>query len=350
MKRRLLWIDVARILATWGIICLHTRAVSYYEVDCFSATWLIICGWGEIVKWAVPVFIMISGVLMIERDIPLNTLYGHNIGKLLGAKGVSCLTMFLIYVFYTLYFGGFSLAKCVKMAFMDNAMWFIFMMIGLYMIQPFLRIICQKREMIEYFLILGIVFSVIFPLSEVISGFVGETIKNTYNSMYFYFTLGYITYFVLGHYLYKYCKGWKKIRIMFVIAAIGSCFFNIFVDASYIRYDKKWIQVLHDQTITIGTFIFSVSVFMIFILWEEELNNFVKRCRLEAVIHRIGKNCIGIYVLHWPILTVLSWFNVVPSKGRYLIGVPVETTLIFISCFLCTLLWGKIPILCKVLG
>lgn len=77
--------------------------------------------------------------------------------------------------------------------------WFIMTLIGLYLITPLLYEIVRNEKLMQYFLLLSILFTVILP-------FIGKldnsgrlhTALETFNMR---FVVGYVMYYVLGYYL-----------------------------------------------------------------------------------------------------------------------------------------------------
>lgn len=77
--------------------------------------------------------------------------------------------------------------------------WFIVMLIGLYMITPFLSLIVQKKENAGYFLILSFLFTSVIPLLGRVAWF--DRAYAVIQDMNMHFVVGYSMYYVLGYYL-----------------------------------------------------------------------------------------------------------------------------------------------------
>lgn len=72
--RRVIYFDVLRVLATFAVIVLHLSAQHWADTDVFSNAWLAFNLYGGIVRWSVPIFVMISGALFLGRDTDIHTI------------------------------------------------------------------------------------------------------------------------------------------------------------------------------------------------------------------------------------------------------------------------------------
>ena len=80
-QNRAYYLDVLRIIATLAVIMLHVSAQNWDTVDVHSFAWHVFNFFDSLVRWAVPVFIMISGAVFLDNDRPLSIqkLYRKNI-------------------------------------------------------------------------------------------------------------------------------------------------------------------------------------------------------------------------------------------------------------------------------
>lgn len=144
--------------------------------------WNMMNFYDSISRWGVPILVMISGSLFLSRDISLERLYKKNILKLV-----------IVFIIWSLCYSSifniivsYSLKNFIS-AFIKGHyhLWFLYMIIGLYMITPFLRKIIEDERMTRYFLLLAFVFSVIIPeITSVINVFseeYGEWVERVVN-------------------------------------------------------------------------------------------------------------------------------------------------------------------------
>lgn len=65
-KNRILWVDILRIIATWGVISIHGK--SCYDFEIGSYKWVEYCIIGFVFTFCVPAFLMLSGMLTLCRE------------------------------------------------------------------------------------------------------------------------------------------------------------------------------------------------------------------------------------------------------------------------------------------
>ena len=68
MKKREVWLDVLRILAAFLVIVNHTNSDVFQSVTPANGTWWLSIMWYALCKVAVPVFVMVSGAVLLGRE------------------------------------------------------------------------------------------------------------------------------------------------------------------------------------------------------------------------------------------------------------------------------------------
>jgi serine O-acetyltransferase len=67
--KRLLYADLLRIFAAFGVIVIHVGATGWYTKAAYIWDWQIMNMWHSIFRWPFPLFVMISGMFNIERNV-----------------------------------------------------------------------------------------------------------------------------------------------------------------------------------------------------------------------------------------------------------------------------------------
>ena len=79
-------------------------------------------------------------------------------------------------------------------------MWFLFMIVGLYMVIPFLRLIVKDNSLMKYFLILAFIFAIVIPEIISVTGIVNDKyssfMQGIIDKVSLNFVLGYTIYFI----------------------------------------------------------------------------------------------------------------------------------------------------------
>lgn len=150
-KERNSFLDITRIVAVLAVIMIHTSSgfVTLYDTSSIEFLWGNI--FDSISRIGVPLFVMISGSLMLdeEKNITIKSLLSKNI------KNIVYLLIFWSVIYCSIYEVIFPLIKGEALNFpsiivsLENGhfhMWYLYMMIGLYLITPFLREFVKKEN------------------------------------------------------------------------------------------------------------------------------------------------------------------------------------------------------------
>ena len=162
--------DLLKALAITGVILIHVSAGGYsHPVGSFD--WLSALFWGSVSRASVPIFLMVTGALMLDprRELTIRQLWLRKIPRLLAAL----LAWALIYQLWQMgrYDGGITpqgLVEAVKqvLAFHhQNHLYYLHMALLVYALLPVTRIITAHadRHTLEYLLILWAVLGILYP-------------------------------------------------------------------------------------------------------------------------------------------------------------------------------------------
>lgn len=159
-----------RITATFFIIILHSLfASSIYFKDAMTATNVRFEQvFQNLLMWCVPVFLMITGVLLLDpdREIPLKKLFGKYIKRMLLTLVVfTFLFQLLDYKFglqptlFTGWIRGLFFAKSWA------HMWYLYTIIGLYLMMPLYKLVTKYREdLVPYLIAVYLLFVAVIPM------------------------------------------------------------------------------------------------------------------------------------------------------------------------------------------
>src|SRR5471030_556197 len=164
------WINNLRFIALYAVIMLHTSAVllaQYGKVP--FGDWLAADIYNALTRFAVPVFVMITGALLLHREYEL----GDFLKKRLGSVIPPFLFWSLVYVAYSWYNGDIifngdtwtSVKQVLHLLKYGSSyhLWYVYMLIGLYFFIPVIGKFVRnatKRET-EYFLVMWLVVMLI---------------------------------------------------------------------------------------------------------------------------------------------------------------------------------------------
>ena len=200
-SKRVLYLDMLRIFATIGVMVIHITSLPWQKISVASFEWQVFNFLGGMVRWSVPAFVMISGALFLGKENSIAKIYRKNIFHMITA-----------YLFWSVLYAaiefsqGLSLSSTIVQAVQGHYhMWFLLMIVGLYMIVPFLKKIVESPSLTRYFLLLALICTFAIPqgisLLSLVNENYGGAVNYVWETFDFHFTLGFVGYFVCGYFI-----------------------------------------------------------------------------------------------------------------------------------------------------
>ena len=335
------WINNLRLVALYAVIVLHCTSLLLMQYGKVSTSdWLVADFLNATVRFAVPVFVMITGALLLHREYEI----GSFLKKRLVRVVVPFLFWSLIYIGYSLYneeitFTGDVWANVKNVLHLLKTgssyhLWYVYMLIGLYFFIPvigkFVRHASEKE--ILYFLVIW--FGVML---------ITQPYLVRYNpSVDMHYFAGFVGYLVLGHYLafkdfnIKHLRLWMILLFLFSIGLIT-------VGSRWVMTDHKWPSTMFFEPVSPAIVLLAASVFLIFKLSAPKLSPVIIRIRDFA-----GGFNYGIYLAH----ALVLYFLEDPLGISYKLCTPIiAIPLTALICFIVTLplVWlvSKVPFVGK---
>lgn len=204
---RLGWPDVLRCLAAVGVVTLHCAGATLTAEAPASTRFFILNLLDGGMRWTVPIFIMLSGMFLLDPDKPMPT------KKWLGHVGRLVLTLLLWSCVYALWDArsahmGLELVLEALISLVTGRLhyhlWFLPMLLGLYLLVPLFRALVKgaSRRTLWYGVGLWGVVAVCLP--TLYTAFPGTSVQTWAGMLSLYTLSGYTGYFFLG-YLLKTC-------------------------------------------------------------------------------------------------------------------------------------------------
>lgn len=347
MKKRQIEFDLLRLIAMIAVIATHVCGSQIHELLVTSSDFI----WLNVIRaaltWDVPVFIMISGrfFLIPEKKYTLQKMYTKYIKHLV-------IVFFIWSGIYTIYYmaanytDGNNILKMWKeytFEFLTGPyhMWYIFMLVGLYIITPILRKISEDKMVMEYFIVLFFIAQFLQQYGKKLP-VLGEIIKTVLEKSYFYIALGYVGYFVLGYYLYRYGISAKGEIILYIVTI--ACILFSCLGTTFQSLESGELNEFISTYQTPNVIVESCGVYVFFIKkrYRIEFSERVSNC-----IGILGKWGLGVYLVHALMLELLCLTGIKPTFITPLVGVIIMTTLVFLTSILVIWIIQKIPILNK---
>lgn len=323
-QSRILGFDALRLVAIIAVIAIHVSYKALYSLNSSPFDWWTVNIMYSLVRWAVPVFFMMSGALQLSKEITIHDIYIKRLPKIL----LPFLTWSLIYIILDITHNkSHTFLQQILRLFTTPViyhLWFVYALIGVYIILPLVSIIVKhsSRVLLEYFLILSVIVNCVLPLLFRFSGIrIGIEMP---------FVSGYLLYFVLGYYLYtqNISKRLKHIINIFTpISVLVICFGTYYLSAKTGKYNDYFHQYLLLPMVFISS--------QVFILSKNIEPTIIKTVSSKTNISRI---CYGIYLSHLFILGILDGGKLGFKLNLYTFSSPVSivvtTTVTFMISFI----------------
>lgn len=344
--KRFLYLDYLRLIASLAVVVLHVAAWKWESLDWRTFEWSTFNIYDSLVRWCVPIFVMISGALFLSKDIDIKTMWKKYISRIMAAF----LFWSLLYTLYEYFVARsiHSFGAFVSTLFIGNFhMWFLYMLAGLYMITPFVRQIVKKNELVIYFVVLAFVFAMLLPeviqiLSLAKLG-AANTLSEITGNLYVQMVMGYTGYYILGYYLHNH-KLRRSLEIILIILGVLSILFTLF--------GTSYISALTNERNTALYGYLRVNVFFpavaLFTVMKNHAGKKAPSERKQSVWRYLSKCCFGVYLIH-PMLLAVSekCFKITTLSFHPAYSIPVISLCVFIVSLILSGLLNRIPIFNK---
>ena len=241
-KANIGWIDLLRILACFLVVFSHSCDAFVAQFNNNYSTFLQGCALGSLVRPCVPLFVMMSGVLLLPSKGTLSEFYTKRLKRIIVPLVFWSLMLPIAYFVYLNYIATsnspfidissftwqMTLRKMYTFIFNFNydttPLWYLYMLAGLYFIIPIFSawLNNSSQKDVKTFLYLWGA-SLFLPYVKIAAPFLGyigvfgnmnilgECDWNAYGT--FYYVSGFVGYLILAYYLVKYPLqwSWKKL-------------------------------------------------------------------------------------------------------------------------------------------
>ncbi len=345
MKDRKVYLDLLRVFAIFAMMLLHVASSNWYTTDVNSFEWQVFNFYDSAVRFCVPIFVMISGVLFLDtsREKTIKSIFVNNISRIITAYifwsvAYSLVNQLAIYIKW----GKLSPKIFISKAIVGHYhLWFLFTLVGLYLIVPFLRKIIVSKTLIEYFLVLFFIFSLCMNALKLIPS-INHELDILLSKANIYFVLGYSGYFVLGHYLvnYEISKIFRK--VIYLLGFISVIFTVILTYKISIHLGIPFESFYY--FLMPNAFFTSVAVFVFF---KYNVSRIEFKEQTLKLIFLLSKLSFCMYLVHDFINILFRLIGLSTLTYNPLLSVPLNAILVFVLSFIISLPISKIPILNK---
>jgi surface polysaccharide O-acyltransferase-like enzyme len=335
----LLWTNNLRFIAVLSVIFLHVSSDILYDHDLmFNYTWWVGNIYDSLVRFCVPLFLMLTGALILNRKYELN--------EFLSKKFSRIILPFLFWsCIYAAMFLRNKISETPTISFSDIFdfllkllrtgsswhFWYVYMIIGIYLFIPIVNkwILNSNEREILYFIFIW--FFTLFISQPFVARF-----KINIDLSYFSGFLGYV---ILGYYLS--IKSFKissfKIKIIASLLVICGVAVTVFGTYFLTKRDNEFNGYFYDY-LSINVLLVSIGVFLIF------KNRKISNPLALNLINFICKYSYGIYLVHILTLKFLNKIGINNCFVNPLFAIPLVSILcLFISSFIIYVINTRVP-------
>ncbi len=344
-NKNIIYVDILKIIASIAVVIIHVVAIEWYTINPTSLRWQALNIADSFCRWAVPIFVMASGILLLnpEKDITLKNVFIKYIKKIV----ILLVFWQIVYALVPFINSEFkvSIGMIVNKYFASHYhLWYLYMLIGLYLITPIIKSIIDKNndKIIEYFLILWGVFQLLVPMINTIiyGNRVNMTIPNFNMSL----IMGYVGYYILGYYLSKKRYSKKTRIIIYALAVLSVICIVVGTSIIKIRENTRFAEQFFYDYLTLPVCITAIAIYLI----VRELCGKLKfKEKIRAIIKKIVKLSLGVYLAHPMFIIFMEKLNINMLKWNVLVAVPLTVVIVYVCSMALTYILSKIPIVGK---
>lgn len=347
-------VDVIRVIAIIGVVIIHTVNAVYTRADFFGGiTWWVSIILDSISRISIPLFIMLSGYLLLRKDETLEQSLKRIWSRIL-------IPFFFWVPFYFWYGGGLPSITFIKIGILQNIfasnvfhLYFLVILIGLYFVAPMIRaylrsVAVSSHDYLMKVLVIGGVIQI--ALEFIFQSCAAENFFTRWIPYTGFFVAGY----VLGNKTNTFKKYW-----LFVIFSVG---FAITLGLNYLHYffvRQKYnfldapgcLSYYSDHYVSLNVVVMSLCVFTLLFhaSYEWMQNNKI----VTKIVVSIARASFGIYLVHPFINRFLEMqfrFAVDISPLPIAVIITLKLFLVFIFSYLLTVFCSQIPMVRRIFG
>ncbi|MCL1676431.1 acyltransferase [Elizabethkingia meningoseptica] len=323
------WVDLLRIVACFMVLISHSCDAF---VGAFDNSFSFHTGvfWGSLVRPCVPLFAMMSGILLFPVTSDLATFYKKRIGRIIIPLifwSVALPVLFFLYLNYVKasssvvidlsnFTGQMTLKKIGTAVFNFNydttPLWYLYMLIGVYLFIPIIGIWLNSASAKDIRIFLGLwVISLIAPYIKMLGPVLGYT--GNYENMgiwgvcnwnefgTFYYFSGFIGYIILAYYLVKYPLNWswrKTIAVAVPVFIIGFAitFSGFLITQKYFPANYANLEIVW-YFCNINVAMMTFAVFIVF----QKID-----LKESALLKSISSATFGIFLCHFVLVQAFT--------------------------------------------
>jgi surface polysaccharide O-acyltransferase-like enzyme len=308
-------LDFIRITSTLLVICLHVSANGFYFLN--KNHWWAANVYESVSRTAVPLFFMVTGALLLPREISLQSILMR-----LWRVVIPLVVWSALYLIYQQVNFYAWIPKILKAPVIYH-LWYLYTLIGAYLFLPVTAGFFQANNLKTLLFVMAVWFfgATIVPTIWAIAYAPAE-----YNGISWEFLSLYAGYMVLGAILYREIT-FKKPLLIISVLIWGGCTAAIAC--------LTWFRSIHvghpdDTFYAYGSPFVALGAAAAFVFLREFSRNYLLKSKwVLAVSSRLSRLCFGVYLVHAMILDIFYLKSFHYNFTNPWVAIPIVTLAAF---------------------
>jgi surface polysaccharide O-acyltransferase-like enzyme len=348
-------VDLIRTVAIFLVILLHAAIEPNPNLDLMSSSavqlWWTSNVYDSIARTAVPLFIMLTGALLLQptkTTEPLRVFFKKRWNRI----GIPVLFWGAIFFLWDFIVRGQpATVQYVAQGILAGPyvhFWYVYILVGLYLITPLIRIVVAHADWqtIKYFLWLWFVGTGILPLLTLVAGITPQAVWFQQNV---FLLIGLLGYFVLGAYVAKLTLRRSTLALLLASSTAFTIVGTYFIIASLGESHSQFLLDASSFTVIIA----SVSLFLLLASIPTQKIE-TRLPRGNRLLKVISENTLPIYLFHIIVLETLQQgylgFKISVTNLNPILEIPLVTVVTLAICLAIIVPLKKIPYVKRIIG
>ncbi len=346
-------VDLIRTVAIIFVILLHASAEPNLNIDMMSPQavqlWWTADVYGAIARTAVPLFVMLTGALLLQpskTEEPLRVFFKKRWNRI----GIPVIFWMIIFFAWNTLVRGQPLTPT---SIVDGVLvgpyvqfWYVYLLIGLYLITPVIRVVVAHANWstARYFLLLWFIGTGVVSLLTLTS-FSPQVVWFRDNV---FLITGMLGYFFLGAYITRL----KLRRFVVYSILVGGVVWTIFATYFLIGYLGEFYSTFFLDASSFSIILTSIAIFLI--LSAVPNQSLKKWHKTNRILQIISSNTLPIYLFHLIILETLQkgylGIQISVTNINPIISIPLATAASLLISLAIIVPLKKIPYVARIIG
>ena len=294
----------------------------------------------------VPLFVIISGYLLLPMQVPVKQFFFRRFSRVL----IPFVFWSIVYALFQgdLFSGGHNVMNSLRLLFyipinfVTTHMWYVYMLLGLYLLVPIISPWIKqagKKEM-SFFLLIWMLGTFSSYIHLRFQNILGECEWNSTSTIYYF--QGFIGYFLIGAYFKKY--GVLSLTSSLCVTLIGYLLtILLFLYGIHTSVSDRVLNTIWNYC-SFNIVLLSVGLFCLF------YNLFMnKRFEKSSIIMDVSRRSYAIYLAHILVIRLISK-SVMSLFDSPLYAIPCLAIVVFLITYLACRIMSMLPLSEKWLG